>query len=346
MEELNERKLRILQTIIDDYILTAMPVGSRTIARKTNEWSSATIRNEMSDLEEMGYLDQPHTSAGRIPSDKAYRLYVNKLLALSQLNRGETDRLRSFLQKRTGEMDMVIQQTARLLSDLTQYASIVLKPQLSNVRIRHFQLVGVAPGAALVVMVTDAGLIKDTVIRIPEGMSDEQLFAMSSHLNSRLSGQTISGAMETFNREASRELSENRVFFEQVLAAVGGNLTPQEHKGVVLEGATNLLAHPEYADINKARNFLQLLEDKDKVYQLLARPSSLELSISIGHENELEEMKDASVVTATYRIGGHTLGSIGLVGPRRMNYSQVIGLLGHMGAALSETLTSIIEGHE
>lgn len=346
MEKLNERKLRILQTIIDDYILTAMPVGSRTIARKTQEWSSATIRNEMSDLEEMGYLDQPHTSSGRIPSDKAYRLYVNRLLSLAQLNRGETDRLRSFLQKRTGEMDMVIQQTARLLSDLTQYASIVLKPQMKNVCIRHFQLVSVAPGAALVVLVTDAGLVKDTVIRVPEGMSDEQLFLMSSHLNSRLIGRTLEGALETFNRDASQELSDSRVFFEQVLGAVERSLASQENLGVVLEGTTNLLAHPEYADINKARNFLQLLEDKDKIFQLMSRPSRLELSIAIGQENELEEMKDASVVTATYRIGGHTLGTIGLVGPRRMDYAHVIGLLGHMGVALSETLTSIIEGHE
>lgn len=344
MEKLNERKLRILQAIIDDYILTAMPVGSRTIARKTQEWSSATIRNEMSDLEEMGYLDQPHTSAGRIPSDKAYRLYVNRLLALAQLNRDETDRLRSFLQKRTGEMDMVIQQTARVLSDLTQYASIALKPQMKNVSIRHFQLVSVAPGAALVVLVTDAGLIKDNIIRVPDGVSDEQLFLMSKRLNQRLIGQTLDGALESFNRDVSKELTENRLFFEHVLSAVERSMIPQDDKGVVLEGTTNLLSHPEYADVNKARNFLQLLEDKDKIYQLMARPSSLELSISIGHENELEEMKDASVVTATYRIGGQTLGTIGLVGPRRMDYAHVIGLLGHMGVALSETLTSIIEG--
>lgn len=341
MEPLNERKLRILQAIIDDYILTAMPVGSRTIARKTMEWSSATIRNEMSDLEEMGYLDQPHTSAGRIPSDKAYRLYVNHLLGLSKLNQSETDTLREFLKRRSGEMDMVIQQTARLLSDLTQYVSVVLKPQFHHVRIRHFQLVSVAPGAALVVLVTDAGLIKDTIIRVPEGIDDMQLYAMSRYLNERLAGRTIESAITSFREEAGQQLSDNQRFLEQVLFTVERDIAPKERKDIVLEGTSNLLSHPEYADINKARHFLQMLEDKDMVYRMLSRAAHMDISITIGQENEFEEMKDASIVTATYRVGEQTLGSIGVVGPTRMDYARVIALLGHMGVALSETLTNL-----
>ena len=189
---LDERKFLILRAIIDDYITTAMPVGSRTISRKAGVgFSPATIRNEMSDLEELGYLAQPHTSAGRVPSYKAYRLYVDKLLKAGQLTGEERQKIAQHMQTRSRQVETVIRRAARVLSDATKYTSVVVAPHIGSLRIRHVQIVPVSSGTAMLIIVTSAGIVKDAVINIPEGLSADHLYGISRMLTDRLCGPAL-----------------------------------------------------------------------------------------------------------------------------------------------------------
>ena len=199
---LNERKFLILQAIIDDYITTAMPVGSRTISRKSGVgFSPATIRNEMSDLEELGYLDQPHTSAGRIPSQKAYRLYVDQLLRVARLSNEERDRMSEHLSARTSQIEAVIKRAANVMSDATKYTSVIVTPRMNTLRIRNVQLVPVADNVALLVIVTSAGIVKDAILNIPEKLSSDDLYAISKMLTEQLADQPLEKIRQDVERD-------------------------------------------------------------------------------------------------------------------------------------------------
>lgn len=342
--ELDERKLRILQAIIDDYILTAAPVGSRTIAKRADiGLSSATIRNEMSDLEEMGLLEQPHTSAGRIPSDKAYRLYVNSIMQRTPLSEEETRYIKGHFARRLDEVEEVVKQTAWVLSRMTRYTSMVLAPQLHTVRLRHIQLVPVSEGKALAVIVTDAGITRDAIIRIPDNMDSYQLEKLSRMLTDRFANRRMDEVSRNLVAEFADIMGEHRAFFDALLGVIDKSIVSSGSKSVELSGATNMLNYPEYSDVEKARNFLTAIETKDFLYRMLSNATRMEFSITIGGENENPEMKDCSVVTATYKIGDNPIGSLGVIGPTRMNYSRVLTVLGYMGQSLSEMLTNLIE---
>ena len=208
--QMDERKFLILQAIIDDYITTAMPVGSRTISRKSGVgFSPATIRNEMSDLEELGYLDQPHTSAGRVPSNKAYRLYVDRLMKVGKLSNDERERMHDYMQARSAQVDGVIRSAAQVLADATQYTSVIVAPQLGRLRIRHIQLVPVAECTALMIIVTNLGIVKDAVIRIPEGLDADDLYSISRMLTERLANKSLDAVRQTFS-ELLRDADNNR----------------------------------------------------------------------------------------------------------------------------------------
>lgn len=339
--DLDERKLRILQAIIDDYILTAAPVGSRTLSKHTDlQLSSATIRNEMSDLGWMGYLDQPHTSSGRIPSNKAYRLYVDHMMRVCGLTQPEISAVESHFFRRIDDIQDIVTQTANIISNLTSYTSMVLAPQLHKITIKHIQLVPVTEGRALVVIVTDAGLVKDAFVRIPESLREDDLFSFSRLLTQHLGNRTVEEAKSILLEGLPHEMRQHREFLCSVTEAIGRNLDAEQRQ-VVLGGAQNILDYPEYSDIQKARGFLALLESKELLYQVLQKATKMEFSITIGEENEVTEMKDCSIVTATYRIGDKPAGSFGVIGPTRMNYSKVVAVLEYMGRSLSEVLTSM-----
>lgn len=341
MAELDMRKLRILEAIIDDYILTAAPVGSRTISKHPDiGLSSATIRNEMSDLEDMGYLEQPHTSAGRIPSDKAYRLYVNSIMRRSGLTDDERAYIRDHLTKSISEVEGVVKQTAWVLSKLTKYTSMVLKPQLRSVKLRHIQLVPVSEGRALLVIVTDAGIARHAMIQIPDGMDYYELERISRILTEKLKDSRLDDAGKVLLPELSQELGEQRDFLKATLEAVDCTAAPDQNS-VELYGATNILNFPEYSDVGKARDFLTTLETQDTLYKLLSDASKVEFSITIGDENDAQEMKGCSVVTATYKVGDTSMGSLGVIGPTRMDYSHVLSVLGYIGKSLGEVLTNM-----
>ncbi len=336
--ELSPRKLAIIEAIVKDFILTGTPIGSRTLSKKyVQGLSSATLRNEMSDLEEMGYLEQPHTSAGRIPSDKAYRLYVDHLMQVPELSAEEAAYLRGTYHRRADEVEQVIRQAARVISDTTSYTSMVLAPQVETALLQHVQLVPVGVGVAMVILVTDIGVHKDAVIRVPDDMTADDLYEISRMMTARLCGRPVSMVPAVLASEMGREFIKNRMLFERFIQVVEERNDHPENE-VVLGGTTNLFNYPEYSDIEKAKALISVLENKDLLHRMLHDATKLEFTVTIGGENKEEAIKDCSVVTATYRIGGHSLGSIGVIGPTRMQYSKVLAVLSFMGRTMSNLL--------
>lgn len=341
--DLDQRKMQILKAIIDEYILSASPVGSRSISRREGfNLSSATIRNEMADLEELGYLEQPHTSAGRIPSDKAYRLYVDSIMKRAQLSQDEIKAIRAHLGSRLDEVDSIMKQTAQALSAATQYTAMVLPPMLAANRLRHIQIVPLTEGRALVVVVTDAGFTKDAVIRVPEDITPSELERISHLMTERFYDCRMDTITEHIGKDMGEDLYRRREFLNSLFDSVERGLSPSA-KSLEFSGTTNMLTYPEYADMNKAKSFLAAVEGRDALYNLLKKASSVEFSFTIGNENEHEELKDCSVVTATYRVGDHALGSFGIIGPTRMQYGKVISVLEFMRRSLGEILTNYTE---
>ena len=338
--QMDERKVLILQAIIDDYIMTAMPVGSRTISRKSGVgFSPATIRNEMSDLEELGYLDQPHTSAGRVPSNKAYRLYVDHLMKTVKLSSDERELIHEHLVAKSKQVEGVIRSAANVLSDATKYTAVIVAPKLGTLRIRHVQLVPVAERTALMIIVTNAGIVKDAVIRVPEGLDADDLYSISRMLTQKLADKPLEAVRQAFS-EMLRSAEQNRRLLGEALQVIEKKLESEEGApDVIVGGSSNLLDYPEYSDVTKAKHFLSVLESKETLRQVVGRDGGMEITIRIGPENKVPELSDCSIVTATYRVGDHSTGTLGIIGPTRMNYNRVISVLDFMGRALSDVLS-------
>jgi len=337
--QLDERKFMILKAIIDDYVTTGLPVGSRTISRKSGVgFSPATIRNEMSDLEELGYLDQPHTSAGRVPSNKAYRLYVDRILKVGGLSMEETARIQEHLHRRTAQVEQVIRTAAKVLSDATRYTSVIVAPQAPALRIRRVQLVPITESTALLVIVTNAGIVKDAVVRVPGELSPDHLHAISMMLTDQLADRPVDQVRQRF-REIIHDLTQHRRLLASVMDAMETQIAEPSPSDVIIGGSTNLLTYPEYSDIEKARNFLAVLDSKEKLARLIKGKGGMEVTIRIGSENEAPELQDCSLVTATYHIGSGTNGTLGVIGPTRMDYQRVVAVLTTMARAMSELLS-------
>jgi len=332
---MDARKFRILQAIIDDYVLTAIPVGSRTISKKYETGlSSATIRNEMSDLEELGYLDQPHVSAGRVPSAKAYRLYVDELLRRGRVRLGDVESISGHFSDRVRQMEDIISHTAQVLSNLTAYTALVTSPKRVEMRIRNLQFVPVSSSRALLVIVTDCGIMRDAVIRVGGDMDADTLYTISRSLTEQLAGHTLSEAKEIIAQKADA-FQIHRHVLADITELISG--TEQQHRQgfVAFGGVSNILNFPEYSDVEKARNFLALLEGKEKLLSILEQHEEMAFTVRIGPETGIPELSDCSIVTATYRTGDYTHGEIGVIGPTRMDYGRVLGILGAVGEQLS-----------
>ncbi|MBR1584503.1 MAG: heat-inducible transcription repressor HrcA [Clostridia bacterium] len=332
---IDARKIRILRAIIDDYIQTAMPVGSRTISRKyETSLSSATIRNEMSDLEELGYLAQPHVSAGRVPSALAYRLYVDDLLAAHAVP--QDPKAREYFSQRVRQMEDVITSAAQAISEITRYTAVVMMPKQLELRVSCLQLVPMPRGSALLVIVTDTGAIQDTVIKVSETLDGDALYAISRMLTDRLRGRTLQEVQEMLGAYARQSGSDGRVL--QGIADLAAQMARQSATDTVTVGGShNILNYPEYSDVEKARAFLSVLEEKEKLMQLLSGSDGA-FTVRIGPETGMPEMADCSVVTASYQVGADHRGFVGVIGPTRMPYGRVLSALSAVGGALSELL--------
>lgn len=341
--DLIDRKYRILQAIIDDYILTALPVGSRTISRKYEQkLSSATIRNEMSDLEELGYLDSPHTSAGRIPSNKAYRLYVDQMLRPLPLSVEETEFINRCFDRRLHQVDDLSMRIAKALSSMTHYTSAVMtRTPRSEQVLSHLQMVPLAERRVLLVLVMRSGAVRQSVLELDSPVEPDELYSVSRILSSRLEGLRLSelpGALTGMSGNGA----------DVVIRAIAEQ-QPAESQSDILAlavgGRSNLLSFPEYADVDKAKALLSVLETREKVVSLLDHHGEMEVSVRIGPETGLEETRDCSIVTASYRLSDGRVNTIGLIGPTRMQYGKVLSVLSQVGRSLG-TILGEQDGHE
>ncbi|AYD40989.1 heat-inducible transcriptional repressor HrcA [Clostridium fermenticellae] len=338
---IDERKVKILQAIIDYYVDTAEPIGSRTIAKKYNLGiSSATIRNEMADLEDMGYLEQPHSSSGRKPSNKGYRLYVDKLMQLSGLTQEEELFIRNKILSITlQEINTILKQVTGVLSDLTKLTCIVKSPSVQKSSIKYVQLVSIDKNSILLVIITDNGIIKNNVIRINKNVNQDVLIKLSNILNTRLKNLNCDQInLEVINNLKS-DLKGYDDIFNAIIPVLYDSLSSTDKSEIYMEGTTNIFSYPEYNDIQRAREFLSLLDNKEKVSNLLDSGSGI--SVKIGNENYIEGAEDCSVVSTIYSINGKPVGEIGVIGPTRMHYSKIISVMANVVKELNSILNII-----
>ncbi len=344
---LNDRKIQILQAIINDYIETAEPVGSRTIAKKYNLGiSSATIRNEMSDLEEMGFIMQPHASAGRIPSDLGYRLYVDHLMQKKELGQEEQRYLQSIITRNVGQIDYLLEETAKALSTLTNYTTIISEPVSQTTKIKQIRLLPLDSTSVLLVIATEDNFIKNHVIQMGIVPDDEKVFLIGKYLHEALQGYALHDIDASIINRLQTVLYEYQEILPHILNAIENTMKAAEKVQVHMSGTKNILAFPEFSDIQKAKSLFQTLEEKDVLVTLLEGSKTDELQILIGSENSVQSMQDCSVITVTYKMGDNTRGTIGIVGPTRMDYSQVVSVLNGMVNNMEKVLKNLAEGNK
>ena len=338
--DLIERKYRILQAIIDDYILTALPVGSRTISRKYEQkLSSATIRNVMSDLEELGYLDSPHTSAGRVPSNKAYRLYVDQMLRPMALSPEEQAFIRECFDRRTHQVEDLSLRIAKALSSMTHYTTAVMtRTPKSDQIFSHLQLVPIAERRALLIIVTKSGAVRQSVIDVGTRIDPDELYTVSKILSAQLDGCPLSELNARF-AAVSGSAPQGVEHVMRALSMEAQQASKDEVSALVVGGRSNLLRFPEYSDVDKARSLLSVFETRDKMVDLLSTGGEMEFSVRIGPETGLEETKDCSIVTASFRLGDGRVNTIGLIGPTRMEYGRALSVLAQVGRTLADVLS-------
>lgn len=336
--DLGDRKKAILRVLISDYIQTAEPVGSRTISKKPEIGiSSATIRNEMADLEELGYLEQPHASAGRIPSDKAYRLYVDELMEIEALSDIDINNIKSILHLTAiSELEKVIKRTTHLLSQITKYTSAILSPSAQRCTLKSLQLIKATQNDILAVVVTDTGLIKHVMIKVPKNIEANDLAKINNMLNDKLRNRTIEDINLSVISSIQHGMHGYDEMFNAIIPVLYESLSTND-SDVYLEGATNIFQYPEYNDMDRARNFLYLIEQKDIMFDIFSENSG-NISISIGGENKNYEVKNCSIVKASYKLGNRTLGTVGVIGPTRMDYPRVIATLNCCTQTLNQIL--------
>ncbi len=326
---LNERKIKILEAIINDYIQTAEPIGSRTIAKKYDLGiSSATIRNEMSDLEEMGLIIQPHASAGRIPSDAGYRLYVDNLMSHRELTTEEIQYMQKIIAANVSQIHYLMQETARAIAMMTHYTTIVSEPQEKRTAVKQLQLLPVDEHSVVMVLVTDNKVVKNRFIYLEHVPDSDSLNLLSTILNHNLHGLTL----YDINADVIERIRQSTEYvdeplFVQVLNAIVDIIQAEDDIKVYTNGVKNILAFPEFSDIEKAKVIFQALEEKEMLLTMLGQDTSDSIRVIIGSENNLTELKNCSVIKSNLIMGGQNYGSIGIIGPTRMDYSQVVSVL-------------------
>ena len=337
--ELSERKQKILRAVVESYVRTAEPVGSKAILELADlNVSSATIRNELADLTEQGYLEQPHTSAGRIPSPKGYRLYVNELMEEQRLSLEETRQINEALHLKMQELDKVIDQAGRMVSQLTNYPAFALAGGARRTTIRRFDLILVDINSFIVVVMTDNNVVKNKLIRLPTDLSEPQLQLLTTLLNSSFVGKTLDQLTPELMRVAEHAAGSSYGLISLVVSFAMEVLDDMENSPVFTAGTSHILDHPEYQDVGKAQKLMSYLSEDQSLVQSLALPAMGDdnTRILIGPENVADELKDTSVVLASYDIGDGLKGVIGVVGPTRMDYAKVAAKLSYVADGLSK----------
>ena len=337
--DLSERNKFILEAIIEDYIATAEPVGSRAVTRRHGlDLSPATVRNVMSDLEEMGFLNSPHTSAGRIPTEKAYRLYVDSILDLRRMNKIERDRIRKRYSLAGRDTSEVLRETSRMLSSVCHYAGIVLAPRFTANLFRHIEFVKLGTSRILAILVTQNGQVQNRIIEAGEDMSAADLQSMSNYLNDLLRDLPISQV----KTRILEEMRSEKVLFDGLMTKalqLSEQTLDRDIAEVFIEGQTNILEQPEFADMTKMREVFRTFEEKSQLLMLLENCMKADgVQIFIGSETHLGRVTEMSIVTSTYKTGKNTLGVLGVIGPTRMGYGKVIPIVDYTAKLVSKLL--------
>lgn len=341
---LDERKLKILYAIINSYISSAEPIGSRTVSKKFDLGiSSATIRNEMSDLEDLGFLSKPYSSAGRIPSDKAYRLYVDSILSLRRDNTGKEidlimkNKIKDVLMGSL-RTDELLENSAKILSKITNYTSLAISPQISKSKIKHIQLNSISNNQILLVIVNESDVVKSTIFKLEKNIPIDQLGTISNFLNEEVVGLSFE-ELKNLDLNLFSGINDYRNDIGKIITAVESSMDNMDDIELYADGITQILNFPEYKDIDKARSIISFIENKDLLINMLMNDIEEGITIYIGDENNYSEIKDSSIITATYLVGGNIIGKIGLIGPTRMDYINLINTL----ELFSNNITEIIE---
>lgn len=338
MQLLDERKMKILQAIIQTYLETGEPVGSRTISKYSDlNLSSATIRNEMSDLEELGFIVQPHTSAGRIPSDQGYRLYVDNLMKEKEK---EVTEMKELMIEKADKMERVLKQVAKVLATSTNYATLVSSPRGHQGKVKFIQLSPVDPRQILAVIVLEGNIVKNRLIQIKEELDTETILRLNILLNTNLNGLTLEqinlGIIANIKEQAGIHCN----VVDEVLDAVVEAVQEDSELEIYTSGATNIFKYPELSDSEKASELISAFEEKQQLIDLVTETFSEEentgIQVYIGKESPVQTMKDCSVVTATYELGEGMKGTIGIIGPKRMDYENVMNNLKTLKMQLDE----------
>ncbi|WP_461205601.1 heat-inducible transcriptional repressor HrcA [Clostridium sp. DL1XJH146] len=357
---MTERKIKILEAIIRDYILFGEPIGSRTIAKKYDLGvSSATIRNEMSDLEELGYLEQLHTSSGRKPSDKGYRLYVDQLIKIPDLSAEDQVRMKSELVNiALYEVNRVLKNATQLLSELTNMTCVVKTPSARTSYIKALKLIPIDNHSILVIIVTQNGMINNNLIRLDGKIEEDKLEKLSNILNSRLRNKTIDDINLKVINQLKNDLQGYESIFDAIITALYDALSKEDGRDIFFEGASNIFNYSEYKDVDKAKQFLEMLDDKSAMANLLNFNNNyledLKISdgnvlhiknknifVKIGSENLTENAKDYSLICAEYSLRDKPLGTIGVIGPTRMQYEKILAIMTQFIKVLDKSITSI-----
>lgn len=336
---LNERKKKILQIIIEDYISSAEPVGSRTIARKYDlGLSPATIRNEMSDLELLGYLEQPHTSAGRIPSAQAYRFYVDALIEPGTLTDNDMALIDGWYNERRRNIDDIFQSTAKILSRMTQNVSMVLTNQQTIANFCYLKFLPLDSQHAILCIVADDGSIDTNVVDIPLGMSSEEMDYLAGKMSKLLEDRNLSDISVEILQNVHTDVVEDKLIFSSLLQAVRKMTGRRQEQKVFLGGTKQLLNQPEFRDVERVRNLLGILEEEKVLKDLLQVGEDSGLKVTIGSENKFTGIQDCSMVQATYRLNGQIVGTMAVLGPTRMEYGKVISVMDYLHKYLKTIL--------
>ena len=357
-EQLDERKVKILKAIIKNYLETGEPVGSRTISKFTDmKLSSATIRNEMADLEELGYIVQPYTSAGRIPTDKGYRLYVDDMMSEKEQNitnrenevavkEQELSSMKDMLGEKVEKVEELLQNVAKVLAKDTNYATMVTTPKVTGNKLKFVQLSQLEANKILAVIVMEGNLIRNKVITVSEDLSQENLLKLNILINTTLTGLTLEQMNLSIVSKMENQAGEHINLVKEVLDAIVDTISSADDLKIYTSGATNIFKYPELSDSTKASELIYALEEKQSLSDLVVdddnsvdeqdSSSNNGIQVYIGNETPIESMKDCSVVTATYELQDGMKGTIGIIGPKRMDYEKVVETLKNMRTQLDD----------
>ncbi len=332
---LDKRKKEILQAVIDEYINTAEPVSSATLVNKYGlNYSSATVRNELAELETIGYLDKPHTSAGRVPSEKGYRFYVDELVNDEAISIEEIKYIQNKLSTKVNEIEDLTKIATSTLSEITHYTTVAIGPKSDMQVIEEIKFVLLGSRMLMVVIVTDSGLVKETIIKYDEDITNSQVETLNNLFNSKLKGKPLSKIDKPMEEYILSEINYSVEVIKPIIEQI--NKVIEEENQIYLEGTNKSFDLPEFKSLEIAKNFVNILDEKELVLDMLNSGIAKDINVYIGDENDNEQLKDFSVVTFKHSVGDKDLGTIGIIGPKRMDYSKVISVMKYISKKMQE----------